>query len=305
MTTATVFNIQRFSLHDGPGIRTTVFLKGCPLRCLWCHNPESMAPQKEPVLNANHCMGCEECLPVCSEGLTGRLDMAGGPGYPGSACLRCGSCADACPTGARLLLGEDYSVQQLLDEVSRDGVYHRESSGGMTFSGGEPLTPANAPFVLACLEQLADRGVHTAVDTCGHVPTKALLEAAELADLMLYDLKLMDPVRHLEATGRDNGLILENLRALLDRGDQVWIRIPLIPGQNDDDENLLAIADFLASSGHRAPVSLLPYHDTGGDKYRRLGRTNAMQHVPAMTESRLAAIVSQFAGRGIYAQVGG
>jgi len=303
--TATIFNIQRFSLHDGPGIRTTVFVKGCPLRCAWCHNPESMAPGPEPLLTASHCVGCELCLPVCAEDLTGRIDRPDAWAHPGQACTRCGECADVCPTGARKLVGQDWSVPDLLDELARDAVYHAASTGGVTFSGGEPLTAHNAPFVLACLKTLAARGIHTAVDTCGHVPPDRLSAAAQLSDLVLYDLKIMDPARHAQATGRDNDLILSNLAGLLAAGHHVWVRVPLIPGQNTDRDNLVGLATFLKDQRQVPFVQLLPYHATGREKYARLGRTYELPDTPGQTTAEVDACADLFREHGLQVQVGG
>lgn len=305
MKTATIFNIQRFSLHDGPGIRTTVFVKGCPLRCAWCHNPESMAPDPEPLLNANHCVGCELCLPVCALGLTGRLDRPDAAAHPGQACTRCGECVDICPTGARKLVGQDWTVPDLLDELDRDAVYHAASTGGVTFSGGEPLTPHNAPFVLSCLRTLTAGGVHTAIDTCGHVPTEHLRAAAQLSDLVLYDLKIMDPARHAQVTGRTNDLILSNLAMLLAAGHRVWVRVPLIPGQTTDPDNLVALAVFLQNQAHVPAVHLLPYHATGRDKYRRLGRAYELPDAVALSSAEVDACADLLREHGLQVQVGG
>ena len=305
MKTATIFNIQRFSLHDGPGIRTTVFVKGCPLRCAWCHNPESVDPRPEPMLNAGRCIGCGACLPVCEPGLTARLDRQGAVPFPGEACLRCGKCAVVCPTEARQMSGEKWEVSELLDELRRDSVYHDESAGGVTFSGGEPLASSNAAFVLACLRELKEQGVHTAVDTCGSVKTETLLAAAETSDLVLFDLKIMDPVRHKQATGQGNALILHNLTELLTAGHEVWIRVPLIPGQTSDRKNLLAAAEFLGNQEHIPPVYLLPYHGTGADKYRRLGRTNPLPDVQELASAEIESCAEIFRAQGLNVQIGG
>ncbi len=296
MSTATIFNIQRFSLNDGPGIRTTVFLKGCPLSCAWCHNPESMDPKPELMLKAEHCVACELCVPVCDHALTGKLMDAG---HPDDRCTRCGECVEVCPAEARQMSGEEWSVQGLLAELGRDQVYHAESSGGVTFSGGEPLTAGNAPFVLSCLETLSQQGIHTAIDTCGHVSSDILLEAARLADLVLYDIKVMDLAGHIRSTGRNNRLILENLERLLEAGHKVWVRVPLIPGFTDDAQNLDALADYLLTLPRTPRVFLLPYHATGGDKYSRLGRTYEMQNTPSMTPEELTVHVNRMRARGL------
>ena len=290
MTTATVFNIQRFSLHDGPGIRTTVFLKGCPLRCLWCHNPESMDPQAEPSVAGSRCLGCELCAPVCDHGLTGRVDLDPVANRPTDLCERCGQCAEVCPTGAREMLGRDYGAAELVAELVRDGIYHEESGEGVTFSGGEPLTVTNAQLVLECLAALKKAGVHTTIDTCGHVKRDTLARAADLADLFLFDLKLMDSREHRKATGQDNNLILENLSFLIQTGKNIRIRVPLVPGFTDSKENLEAMAAFLIekAQGHELPeVHLLPYHSVAADKYQRLGRANSLANVHPMAPDEI------------------
>ena len=305
MNTAVVFNIQRFSVHDGPGIRTTVFLKGCPLTCPWCHNPESRDGQPEISIKADRCLGCELCIPVCPEGLAGPLEQNRNKNRPGVTCLRCGACADACPSDARVLLGEDMDVGRLLAEIERDRSYHEESGGGVTFSGGEPIALGNAPFLLECLNECGKRGLHRAVDTCGHVATDTLMAVADQTDLILYDLKIMDDARHRLVVGVGNDRILENLRALARRGHDVWIRVPLIPGLTDDEENLNAVATFAKGLARPCPIHLLPYHAIGGDKYGRLDLDYPLAAlVPADPEllEKQAASVRAF---GLEVHIGG
>ena len=201
--------------------------------------------------------------------------------------------------------GETWEVSELLDELRRDSVYHEESAGGVTFSGGEPLAASNAAFVLACLRELKEQRVHTAVDTCGSVQTETLLAAAAISDLVLFDLKIMDPVRHKQATGHGNALILHNLTELLAAGHKVWIRVPLIPGQTSDMENLLAAAEFLGNQEHMPPVYLLPYHGIGADKYRRLGRTNPLPDVQELASAEIESCAEVFRARGLKVQMGG
>ena len=305
MSTAVVFNVQRFSLHDGPGIRTTVFLKGCPLRCSWCHNPESLDARPEPLLKAERCLGCELCAPACAEGLAGPLDPMTAANRPDARCVRCGDCAEACPAGARELVGRTRTVAELVEEVLRDAPYHRETGGGVTFSGGEPLAPANAPFVRDCLVALRARGAHTALDTCGHVATDTLLEAAALADLVLWDLKLMDDGAHRRHTGVGAALIHANLRALADRGIPVRVRVPLVPGITDGEDNLAAIGRFVAGLPGRVPVDLLPYHTTARDKYARLGRDYALAGTPAPGVEELGRKAAVLSGFGLDVSCGG
>jgi pyruvate formate lyase activating enzyme len=305
---ATIFNIQRFSLHDGPGIRTTVFLKGCPLRCQWCHNPESFDPVPELAVAGHRCVGCDLCVPVCGPGVAGRVDVDSLANPSANQCEQCGNCSEACPAGAREMLGQGYNVQELLGELTHDGVYFEESAGGVTFSGGEPLSGVNAPFVLECLAGLRESGYHTIVDTCGYVNREDLQKAARLTDLFLFDLKIMDPDRHLEAVGCDNSLILENLGFLVKEGHRVWVRVPLIPGMTDDRENLEAVARFLgnlSAFGQVPPVHLLPFHRTAADKYQRLGRINPMADTREMTESEIETRAGWMKKSGLEVHIGG
>lgn len=265
--TGFVFNIMRFAVNDGPGIRTTVFFKGCPLRCTWCHNPESIRAQRELAILEDRCLRCGACQEVCPEGAIrcddGKLVTLR------ERCTRCGRCVDACCSGARELVGREMTTDEVLAEINRDAVFYGESGGGVTFSGGEPLQ--QHAFLLALLEGSRNMGIRTAVDTSGSATPAVLKTIAAATDLFLYDLKLLDDERHRRFTGAPNRVILENLRRLVMWGAQVIVRVPLIPGINDDEENIRQTGRFVASLGGIAQIDVLPYHDTGIAKYERLG----------------------------------
>jgi pyruvate formate lyase activating enzyme len=299
MNTATVFNVQRFSVHDGPGIRSTVFLKGCPLHCPWCHNPEGIDPRPEVSVQGARCLACDRCVPVCDAGLTGRVDGAAEGHRPDATCLRCGACAAACPTGSRELVGRTMTVTGLVAELERDRPYYAESGGGVTFSGGEPAAAHHAPFLLDCLDLLGRFGIHRAVDTCGHVPAATMLAVAGRADLILYDLKIMDADRHRELLGVDNALILANLERLTTAGHEVLVRMPLVPGLTDDQANLESAAEFVAALHLPCPVELLPFHGLAGDKYGRLGRGNELAGTAVPPAAAVLAAAEPFTARGL------
>jgi pyruvate formate lyase activating enzyme len=288
-----VFDVQRFSLHDGPGIRTVVFLKGCPLRCAWCANPESQVPGPQIAWFENLCVSCGRCVEACPRGAI-RMDCSR-VRTDRRVCMACGACAAACSRGARRLMGHDMTVDEVMAEVRRDAPFFRRSGGGVTFSGGEPL--AQPAFLHECLRRCRRWGYHTAVETCGHVRWGDLREAATLTDLFLYDLKEFDSARHQELTGLGNELILENLQKLLESESQVTVRMPVIPGANDGTESLAALADFVGRHPRILGVELLPYHPLGRHKYEALdiqwldfGRLD-----PATLEA-MAASVSDLAG---------
>jgi pyruvate formate lyase activating enzyme len=289
MTQGSVFNLQRFSLQDGPGLRTTVFMKGCPLSCLWCHNPESQAARPEILRLENRCMACGRCSEADLAGRSGRV-MAEGD-------------LEACPTGALQQVGQPLEAAALVRQLLRDRVFFDESAGGVTFSGGEPLM--QAPFLVEALDRLRAEGVHTALDTCGFAPWSALREAAGLASLVLYDLKLMDDARHRAATGQSNRIILDNLEALCGIHGQIWIRVPVIPGCNDDEANLEAAARFLAPLAGIRQVDLLPYHRTGAAKFARMGRSYALDGLQSPTPQRMEALAALFRARGLATHIGG
>jgi pyruvate formate lyase activating enzyme len=289
-----VFNVQRYSLHDGPGIRTTVFLKGCPARCLWCHNPESQSFDPEVLVVETRCASCGTCATVCPHGAP----------PPGSGlCTACGACVEACPAGARQLAGREMTVEEVMDEVLRDRVFYEESGGGVTFSGGEPL--AQPEFLKALLAACRGAGLHTAVDTCGFSPRERLLGLASLVDLLLFDVKLVDDARHLSLTGLPATPILDNLRALAAVHANVWIRVPVVPGLTDAEGDVAATAALVAGLPGVRKVSLLPYHRTGVQKARRLGRDDPLGTLAPPPPERLSTLAALFRERGLPVEIGG
>ncbi len=297
-----VFNIQRFAVHDGPGVRTTVFLKGCPLSCWWCHNPESRATDAEVEIVADRCIQCGSCLEACSHDAVVRL-ADGTYSVNPLHCTRCGACTDACPADGRRLVGETQSVDRVIEEVIKDVVFYEESGGGVTFSGGEPLMQRD--FLLALLRECRARGLHTCVDTSGMAAEETILSVAELTDLFLYDLKLLDDDRHRIFTGVTNGPVLANLAALAAAGAGVWVRVPLIPGINDDIGNLDALAAFLGGFEHDWPVFLLPYHVIAQDKYSRLGREYTLTGLEPPSRAHLEAAANRLRDAGLRVNIGG
>lgn len=298
-----VFDIRPYSIHDGPGVRTAVFLKGCPLHCLWCCNPESQAREPELVWLRERCLACDQCLPACpasalyaEPGNARQVDPA--------RCDQCGRCAEACPGEALNLMGRWLTTGEVLAEVMKDALYHESSGGGLTVTGGEPLDQADFVHELLWRYRHEEKGRHTAVETCGEAPWWRFEKLMPVVDLFLYDLKHMDPDEHLRLTGVANDRILENARGLAEAGSEVVIRLPLIPGVNDGRDNLEAVAAFMGGLG-LARVDLLPYHRLGEPKYRRLGRHYPMAGSPGFGPERLDRARAILAGRGLEVQVGG
>ena len=301
MESGLVFNIQKYSLQDGPGIRTTVFLKGCPLCCAWCHNPEGQSAEPEIMLIENRCIGCGACRRACP--FTQALDAAQPLPTRPEDCTLCGACVEACPTGARQMVGQPMTTEEAMKEVTKDEVFFEESQGGVTISGGEPLSqPA---FLKELLAACRARGLHTAVDTCGFGCTDNLLEVAQLADLMLFDLKHMDDDAHRRYTGVSNRPILANLKALDEVHQNIWLRVPLIPGINDSRENLEAIARLAMSLAGVHKVTLLPYHRTGVGKFRRLGRECRLDGLEPPSPEQMHTAAAVFDSFGVPSTVGG
>lgn len=263
----TIFNIQHYSIHDGPGIRTNVFLKGCPLRCLWCSNPESQKPAPQLMFRADRCTGCGACISSCPSSAISLVDQH--IHNDRSLCTGCGACVAACPNEAREIIGTSVTAGEVFDEVAQDELFYAKD-GGVTLTGGEVL--AQPSFASAILQLCRQAKIHTAIETCGFADWSALKEVLPYTDLVLYDLKEMDPALHLKYTGVDNSKILENLKKIDDQMDlEIWVRVPLIPGYNDDKENLLATARFVKENLHKCTqIHLLPFHRLGEGKFEQL-----------------------------------
>jgi pyruvate formate lyase activating enzyme len=297
----TLFNIQRYAIHDGPGIRTTAFLKGCPLSCAWCHNPEGRSGDAELLILRERCLECDACVEACpNPPPVGHRDCDPSDAHK---CVRCGACADACPAGARRLAGAEMTVKDLVDEAERDRPFYEETGGGVTFSGGEPLVQGE--FLLACLEECRRRGLHVAVDTCGFASRELMLQVSSLAGLLLFDLKVMDEKKHEELTGVPLGPILENLRAADSSGVEIVIRFPLIPGVTDGDENIEALGVFVASLENTRGVHVLSFHRTASDKYERLGRRWVYSGLKPAPGDAVDRVIAGLAGHGLAATSGG
>jgi pyruvate formate lyase activating enzyme len=298
MTSGLIFDFRRFSIHDGPGIRSTVFFKGCPLQCAWCHNPESQLLTPQLVHRQERCIQCGDCLAACPEGaILPNLEC------DPAACTLCGECARACPADARQIAGETWSAARVLAEVQKDTAFFDQSGGGVTFSGGEPLRQPE--FLLDLLQACKRSGLHTALDTCGYAPWSRLEEAAPFVDLFLYDIKVMDETRHRALTGVSSRRILDNLARLSGLGKKIRLRVPLIPGCTDDDENLGSIAALAAGLPGLEGVDLLPYHASARAKYQRLGRTFPLDGLLPPEPADLARSQAIFARAGLAARIGG
>lgn len=300
MALGTVINIQKYSVHDGPGIRTTVFFKGCPLSCWWCHNPESQNSNHEIMFFEEKCTGCGVCISRCPKMAISMMNNA--PVVEEGKCILCGKCADFCPNNARELVGKDMTVQELMKEIIKDEVFYEESNGGVTFSGGEPLI--HGEFLYELLKRCKERGIHTAVDTSGFTAWQELLKIADKVDLFLYDIKLMDNEKHKKYTGAENVIILDNLKKLSSSGANIFVRMPIIAGVNDDDENIDEAIKFL-SSINAIQVNLLPYHKMGMDKYRRLKKDYKLSGMEKPTEERIMEIGEKFKKNGFKIKIGG
>jgi pyruvate formate lyase activating enzyme len=302
LTSGLIFDIKRYAINDGPGIRVVVFFKGCNLHCAWCHNPEGMAAVPEKMFTPSKCISCGTCVSACPEeaitltahGIVTNTDL----------CRSCGICAEVCPTMAIEMSGREMTVPEIMDVIEKERIFFEQSGGGVTFSGGEPMIQSKV--LIELLDECGKRGIHRAVDTAGHVNTDVLLEVAQRTDLFLYDLKVMDPELHAKWTGLTNDKILTNLRAVARTGVPVIIRIPLVGGVNDHEDNIRQTAEFLYSIPMKgAEVHLLPYHAIARHKYEKLSRPEEFELMEEPGPGRLEEVVALFRGYGMKVQVGG
>jgi pyruvate formate lyase activating enzyme len=298
----TIFDIRKYSVHDGPGIRTTVFLKGCPLDCWWCHNPESQSLKPEPMLRPNLCIGCDACIAACAEGAIAR-DSDGQLTWDREGCVSCGECAETCVAGAREMAGRSYDTAEVLAELERDRLFYEESGGGVTFSGGEPLLQWR--FLGELLRACRRMELHTAVDTSGFASREVFEGLLPDIDLVLYDLKHTDAEQHRKYTGVALEPILRNLRLLAERGVPVWLRVPLVPGINDDEANLRRLGELARGMPNIRQVNLLPYHHTAEGKYEHLGRTYRLPDTPSPTDLEMQRHAELLREYGLEVKIGG
>ncbi len=360
MNKGTIFNIQKFSVHDGPGIRTTVFFKGCPLRCKWCHNPEGQCLEQELVIFDSRCLGCGMCIPVCPNRAlepvftlstdnkqsdtqiadetadkaanaarvitidtvgetksgdavhaTDTKDTRGAEDRPGAVspivtdrqkCTVCGKCAEICPAAAREMAGKKVTSDWVINEILKDRIFYEQSGGGVTFSGGEPLMQPQ--FLCDLLLRCKDEGINTAVDTSGYAPFKVVEQVASLADIFLYDVKIMDPGKHAKYTGVSNELVLDNLSRLSQIHQLIIARMPIIPGMNDGEQNIRDTGKFLSKLNIRQ-INILPYHNIGSDKYTRLGKAYCLKDVSQPDTEDMSKVKKQLEEFGLTVKIGG
>jgi len=303
MNKGLIFDIKRYAVHDGPGIRTTVFFKGCPLHCRWCHNPEGISKARELMTRSSRCARCYSCLPACPLGAISKKSGAGPVVVDRAKCDLCGRCVQACMYDALEMAGRDVNIEDIVAEVEKDRIFFESSGGGVTLSGGEPLVQPE--FCRGLLEALNKRSIPTALDTSGFASWETLWACASRADLILYDLKMMDDKKHISHTGVSNRAILENLKKLAATKKNVAVRVPLMAGVNDDDENLGLTVDFLRRLPSVKKVGLLRYHKGGLEKAGNLGRGKSFRAFEPPSDARMEEIRRTFTEAGFIAAIGG
>lgn len=296
---AIIFDVQRYSVHDGPGIRTLVFFKGCPLRCKWCQNPESLSREREVGFFANKCIGCGECAKACPKGA---IVYEGNKRINRSLCDRCGKCTEACYAEALMMIGKEYDVRTLLDMVERDRPFYDQSGGGVTVSGGEPTLQFE--FLLDFLRAVKEAGLNTVIETCGSSAWSNFERLLPFLNIVYYDLKVMDEKEHKRLTGASNRRIKANARRLLESGKRVVFRIPLIPRMTTTEKNLSDLVDLLREL-EQEEVHLLPYHKMGESKLQRIDSPQEPLDLEPFSDGELAEIKSRFENAGIKVSVGG
>ena len=301
MKNGVIFDIRKYSIHDGPGIRTTVFFKGCPLRCWWCHNPEGQDVEPELVYRKSRCIGCDECSKSCQReaiSLVAQFIFVNR-----EKCVPCGNCCRVCPSDALSIAGKQMSVKEILEEIEKDRTFYEESRGGVTFSGGEPLMQPD--FLNALLKECKERAIHTAVNTCGFAQYEIIDRIRDKVDLFLYDIKTMDNRKHRKYTGASNEQILKNLKKLAESGSSIVISFPIIPGINDDDKNVTRTAEFISSLPNIQQVNLLPYHRAGIEKYKNLGKPYKLDKIQPPSNQRVKSVKEKMEAFGIRVGIGG
>ncbi len=286
-----ITNIKRMAVHDGEGLRTTIFFKGCPLRCIWCHNPDTLSFEPEMAFYSHKCTNCGNCYAVCDSGALNKAT-----GFDADKCIHCFRCVEACPSSARVLFGEEWESRALVDKVLQDRMFFKNSGGGVTFSGGECLWQPD--FAAELAEIFYNEGISVDIDTCGYVDFKVLERMIPYVDEFLYDIKAIDPEVHCRCTGRDNQLILDNLKRLDELGCKVEIRYPYVPGHNDGE--CAKIGAFLAGLKHVRKIKVLGYHSFAGSKYEALGKENTLPDVKVKRDDVQKA-VDILAGYGLNA----
>ncbi|KYO67847.1 glycyl-radical enzyme activating protein [Thermovenabulum gondwanense] len=297
-----IFDIKRYAIHDGPGIRTTVFFKKCPLNCWWCHNPEGISPSKELMYFEYKCIFCKTCQLVCplnAISINERIHKINR-----ESCNGCGICSESCPTGALRLVGRTVTCNELIEEIEKDTLLYDSSGGGVTFSGGEPLS--QSAFLIEVLKECKKRYIHTALDTSGYAPGNIFESVIDYVDLFLFDIKLFDEKNHIKYTGVSNKLIKQNLSLLLEkgRGKDIILRFPVITGITDTEENIESLASFIASLKGINEIDLLPFHDIC-EKYQRLGKEYKMPTNQAPPEEKIKYIKNKFEKIGLFVKIGG
>lgn len=289
-----IFDVKHFAVHDGPGIRTTLFLKGCPLRCVWCHNPEGIFPQDQLAYFEHICVNCGKCAGVCLSGAQFMDETSRLHGFDRKKCILCGKCAGVCSAKALSMYGQHVELDEILEVLLADADFYESSNGGVTLSGGECLVQAD--FCAELLRKLRAHGIHTAVDTCGSVPRETFDKVKPHTNLFLYDVKAIDEAVHLRCTGRSNRRILKNLVYITDAGKDVEVRIPFVPGYNEDQMD--KIGAFLSGLDHIVRVKVLPYHNFAGSKYKALDMKDTLPPL-LPTDEQISQARRTLAGYGL------